>query len=168
MDEYIEVPRVTMPVIHGCLVASIQINIDDDVLHQFQRDLLRRIRVTGAKGAIIDVSGVEIMDSSDFMAIRRTISMAALMGVDALLVGLQPGIVASLVDMDLDFDDLKTALNLEEAFRMLGADTASPEEEKEVTESIAEDSDEAGRGSHPNSERDRRHWGHHPDAKIRE
>jgi rsbT antagonist protein RsbS len=74
---------------------------------------------------VLDVSGVEVMDSTDFEMLRMTMSMASVMGAEPIIVGLKPGIVSALVDMDVDTGDVRAALNLDDALRMLGASQAA-------------------------------------------
>lgn len=62
-----------------CLVASIQVDLDDDVLRRFREDLLQRVHRTNPKGVILDVSGLEIIDATDFAELQRTMAMVSLM-----------------------------------------------------------------------------------------
>jgi rsbT antagonist protein RsbS len=115
----------------SCLVASIQVDLNSDTLRRFQQDLLERIASTHAKGVILDVSGVEIMDADDFDALRRACAMARLMGARAIMVGLRPGIVAALVDLDVAVDGMEATLDLESAF-----DSMSPAHQPPADESV--------------------------------
>jgi len=108
-----------MQVISGCLTASIQLDLTTDLLRRFQQDLLQRIKTSGVSAVILDVSGVEIMDLEDFELLRRSMVMASIMGTRPILVGLRPGIVASLIAMDANIDGVEAATDLEDALQRL-------------------------------------------------
>ena len=114
------VARIPLQVSNQCLVASIQVDLTDAVLAQFRDDLLRELQAQQAQGIILDLSGIEVMDLSDFENIRLTISMAELMGVTAVVCGLRPGVVASLILLGAETDELKAARDLDMAFELLG------------------------------------------------
>jgi rsbT antagonist protein RsbS len=119
MNDMSELPRVTINLIRGCLVATIQLDLDRLVLERFRKDLLARLDASRSRQVILDCSGVEVLDAEDFIALRRTIAMAGLMGAHTMLTGLQPGVVSALVDLEVDLRGLDTAQNLDEAFRLL-------------------------------------------------
>ena len=113
------IPRIPIQVSRDCVVASIQIDLSEDVLRQFRADFLEMIRQSEASNVILDVSGVEVMDEEDFQAIRNTMHMANLLGVRSVLAGLRPGVVSSLIELGVDTEGFETALNLDEAFRLM-------------------------------------------------
>jgi rsbT antagonist protein RsbS len=119
MNETPELSRVTINLMRGCLVATIQLDLDRMVLERFRKDLLARLDASRSRQVILDCSGVEVLDAEDFIALRRTIAMAGLMGAHTMLTGLQPGVVSALVDLDVDLGGLDTAQNLDDAFRLL-------------------------------------------------
>jgi rsbT antagonist protein RsbS len=120
---------VRIPIQHtrGCLVASIQVDLDDAVLASFQRELLARIESTRSTGVILDVSGVEIMDAHDFESLRRSCEMARIMGARPIMVGLRPGIVAALVDLDVATEGVEATIDMDDALRRLEPEEAAPE-----------------------------------------
>ena len=101
------------------MVASIQVDLDDDVLARFRDELLHRLHETGSPGVILDVSGLETLDSNEFSALRRIITMCTIMGAETVLVGLRPGVVSALIEAGADVDGLRAASNLDAAFAML-------------------------------------------------
>ena len=115
IDDSSDVARITIQLYRGALIASIQVDLEERVLRQFQSDLLEAIRLNDANFAIVDLSGVEVMDGHDFKGLRRVINVASLLGAETVLCGIQPGVAASLVDLDLFLDDLSTCLNLDVA-----------------------------------------------------
>lgn len=119
MDNPTASASVPIQLIQGCLVASIQLDLTDDVLDAFRRDLLDRVASTRVSGVVLDVSGVDVMDSTDFESLRSTMRMVSVMGATAVIVGLKPGIVSALVALDVDTSDVVAALNLDDALRLL-------------------------------------------------
>ena len=119
MEERTAPSRVAMHVTRGCLVVPIQLELHDELVLQIQRDILERVSRAGIKGVIIDVSGVDIMDSIIAQKFSDTVRMLSLLGAAAVLIGLRPGVVASLIDLDFEFKGVRIAINLEDAFRIL-------------------------------------------------
>src|SRR5262245_62718445 len=114
-----DLARVPMQRVHGCLVASVQVELSPEVLHVFQQDLLRAVRDSRARGVILDLSGVSILDSSDFASVVRTLKMASLMSATPVIVGLRPGIAASLVELGVSPGDIDSCMSLEQAFELV-------------------------------------------------
>ncbi len=152
-----DTPRIAMQVSRGVVVASIQVDLDEPVLARFQQDLLGLVHETGARGVILDVSGLELLDSEEFAALRRIIAMVALLGAESVLVGLRPGIVAALVELGADVDGLHAAINLDAAFARFEAETETTAAEPEDTAPAepAEPGDAAPAESEPSAEPDR-------------
>jgi len=111
--------QIPMQVVSQCLVASIQLHGAAELPRSFQHDLLDRIKRAGVSGVILDVSGVQIMDVEDFEVLRRSMAMASILGARSILVGLQPGIVASLIALDCNVDGVEAAADLDDAFQRL-------------------------------------------------
>jgi rsbT antagonist protein RsbS len=134
LNEKGHVTRIPLQVSRQCVVASIQVDLSEEVLDQFRTDLLELIGSSGASGVILDISGVEVMDFQDFDALRRTIAMAKLMGARTVLSGLKAGVVSSLVELEADTEDIVAALDLDDAFRVM-------EELRSIDRDIEEDDD---------------------------
>jgi rsbT antagonist protein RsbS len=126
MDSDVDIPRIPMQVTHGCLVASVQVDLNDAVLQRFETELLHKIRETQVKGVIFDVSGLDLMDAHEFTALRKCMSMAHLMGTEPVIVGLNAGIASSLVDLDVDTTGLTATRTMERAFDVLTGQILSP------------------------------------------
>ena len=125
MDDRTTAARIPLQLIQGCLVASIQVDLTEQVLSLFRQELLERISAAHVHGVVLDVSGVEVMDAFDFEMLKTTMSMASVMGASPIIVGLKPGVVSALVDMDVDTSNVRAALNLDDALRVLGATSPS-------------------------------------------
>ena len=122
--------RIPLQMSNNCLVASIQIDLTTEVLEQFRKDLLSRLQAQHARGIIFDLSGIEVMDLSDFENIRSTISMAKVMGVSSVVCGMRPGVVASVVLLGAETDEIRAARDLDMAFELLAVPRAGEKERK--------------------------------------
>jgi len=111
-----EVSVTAMQMMRGSLVVSLQRELEHKRL---QRDLLDRIQRSGARRVVLDATAVETMDSVDFQALREMLDMVRLMGAVAVVVGLRPGVVSSLVSLDVDVSGLRGAPNLDRGLEML-------------------------------------------------
>ena len=140
MAHYADIPGIAMQVSRDVVVASIQVDLDDDVLARFRQDLLDRIHETGSRGVILDVSGLETLDSEELAALRRIIAMTGLMGAESVLVGLRPGVVSALIEAGADVDGLTSAIDLDAAFALLEPQP-EPEPENGTEPATAEDVD---------------------------
>ena len=119
-----DVPTVAIQVSRNAVVASIQVDLADDVLARFREDLLQRIHDTDASGVIFDLSGLEIMDSHEFAGLRKIITMSKIMGAECVLVGLKPGVVSALIQAGAEVDGLLAAPDLDSAYALLAAQAA--------------------------------------------
>jgi rsbT antagonist protein RsbS len=116
-----DTPRVAIRISHDIVVASIQIDLEEEVLVRFREDLLRCIHATGSRGVILDVSGLEILDSAEFSALREIMAMSKIMGAESVLVGLQPGVVSSLIEAGVEVEGMRSTINLDAAHAMLAS-----------------------------------------------
>ena len=107
----------TMQVIDGRLVATLNAKINGVLLEGFRKDLLDKVRDTGVRQVIVDVSAILLMDSSDVLYLKDTLDMVGVLGAYPILVGLNKGLVSSLIYLDVDLGSLRTELNLEGAIR---------------------------------------------------
>jgi len=140
MAHYADIPGVAMQVSRGVVVASIQVDLDDDVIDRFRQDLLDCIHDTGSRGVILDVSGLETLDSEELAALRKIMVMTSLMGAESVLVGLRPGVVSALIEVGAEIDGLRAAINLDAAFALLETEL-EPEPEDEIEPAISADLD---------------------------
>lgn len=102
------------------LLVSVHIELRDAVAEAFQQDLLGAIERSGTKGLVIDISGLDMVDSYVARIIAETGRMAKLMGTDTVLVGIRPEVAATLVRMGYSMDGVRTALNLDDGLALLG------------------------------------------------
>ena len=104
--------------IGATLLATIQIELHDTVVDSFQNDVLEEIEKTGANGLIIDIYGLETVDSYVARMLANTGKMAKLMGTETVIVGMRPAVAATLVRMGYLMEGINTALSLEEGLEL--------------------------------------------------
>lgn len=119
MDEGTRISDTGMDVVDGCLVVPIGGNMDYEAIGRLGRDICTRISATPAKGVIINVTAIKVMDSYVFSIFRNTARTIHILGVRTVFVGFQPGVVSSLVDLDMEFYDILTAVTTEDALDIL-------------------------------------------------
>ena len=117
MSDLSQPQRVTMNVVHGCLIATLQAALTTETVDQFRRDLLARLHAAGARRVVLDCSAVDVVDVEDFERIRKVIATVALMGARTVLAGLRPGVVSALVDLGADLDGIDAAMDVDDALR---------------------------------------------------
>jgi len=111
--------RIPIIKLHGKLIVSIQMALSDRLVMQLKDDITSRIERVKTTGLIIDVSGIDVMDSYISRALRDMGLIAKLMGVRTVISGLDPMIAMTLVEMGLDLKGVASALNLETAIELL-------------------------------------------------
>ena len=111
--------RIPILKIGDVLIASIQVALHDASAVQFKDDLLQRIYDTKARGLIVDLTAVDVVDSFIGRLISDIASMAGLMGTSVVITGLQPAVAITLVELGLELPQVLTALNLEKGLAML-------------------------------------------------
>ena len=101
------------------LVASIHTALDDSQLVRFQQDLVSQIGQHRAKGVIIDVAALDVLDSFGSRTLRNIAEMARLRGARTVIVGIQPDVALAMVALGMGTGDVATALDLEEGLAYL-------------------------------------------------
>jgi rsbT antagonist protein RsbS len=111
--------RIPILKLRQYLLVTIQCELDDQTAIQFQEDLLKKIHETGAKGIVIDLTSVEIIDSFIAKVIGDVVNMSGLMGAKVVLTGIQPAVAITLVDLGIHLNDVSTAIDLEKGLDKL-------------------------------------------------
>jgi rsbT antagonist protein RsbS len=105
------------------LIASIHAALDDTELMRFQEDLVEQIGARRAKGIIIDIAALDVLDSFGSSSLRDLAHMARLRGATTVIVGIQPDVAFAIVKLGMNLD-IHTALDLEEGLSYLEEATA--------------------------------------------
>jgi rsbT antagonist protein RsbS len=110
------------------LLVSIQVDMHDRLALTLQDDLTGRITETGARGVLIDISSLELVDSFIGRIIGTIASMARVLDAETVVVGMRPAVAITLVELGMALPGVKTALNVERGMRLLELATG-PESE---------------------------------------
>ncbi|BDT60110.1 MULTISPECIES: STAS domain-containing protein [Massilia] len=102
------------------LLVTIQVDMHDRLAMQLQDDLTERIVSDGAKGVLIDISALDLVDSFIGRMISNTAAMARVLDARTVVVGMQPAVAITLVELGLTLHGVKTALNVEKGMALLG------------------------------------------------
>ena len=101
------------------LVASVVAALSDKDLMQLRDDMAERIGRVRARGVVIDVTALDVLDSFGTRTIRGIAHTARLRGAHTVIVGIQPDVAFGMVQLGLSLDDVPTALDLEEGLELL-------------------------------------------------
>ncbi|MBI5536413.1 MAG: STAS domain-containing protein [Deltaproteobacteria bacterium] len=107
--------RIPIITLHDFLLVPIQTALSDRLVSQLKDDITAAIVRVAARGLIVDVSGIDVMDSYISRSLRDIGMVARLMGVRTVIAGINPMIAMTLVEMDISLGGVDTALNLESA-----------------------------------------------------
>ena len=102
------------------LIASIQSDLTDAQVLALRDDLSDRIGRTRARGIIVDVAALDVIDSFVARSLGSIAIMSRLRGAETVIVGIQPDVAIAMVQFDLNLAPLRTALDLDEALTILG------------------------------------------------
>lgn len=111
--------RIPIIKIRDYLIVSIQVDMHDRLALQLQTQILEEIYRTGSKGVLIDISTLEMVDSFIGRVLSGMASMAAIMDAAVVIVGMQPAVAITLVELGLEMPGVDTALNMELGMEML-------------------------------------------------
>ncbi|MDB5936536.1 MAG: anti-anti-sigma factor [Massilia sp.] len=112
--------RIPILRIGDLLLVTIQVDMHDRLAMTLQDDLTDRIVRDEAKGVLIDISALDLVDSFIGRMISNTASMARVLDAQTVLVGMQPAVAITLVELGLTLPGVKTALNVERGMALLG------------------------------------------------
>jgi rsbT antagonist protein RsbS len=119
------------------LLVTIQVDMHDRLAMTLQDDLTSRISATGARGVLLDISSLEIVDSFIGRMISNIAAMARVLDAETIVVGMQPAVAITLVELGLSLPGVRTALNVERGMALLTALTSRPEDREEVVDAAA-------------------------------
>ena len=102
------------------LLVSIQVDLHDRMAMQLQEDLTEQIVKMGAKGVLIDISALELVDSFIGRMLNNLTAMSHILDADTVVVGMRPAVAITLVELGLELGGVRTALNVERGMELLG------------------------------------------------
>ena len=112
---------MTVVILHqgDYLIASVQSDLTDTEVLALRDDLTERVGRHRARGIIVDVRAMDVIDSFVARSLRSIAATAKLRGADTVVVGIQPDVAIAMVQFDLNLEPLQTALDLDEALELL-------------------------------------------------
>src|SRR3954470_18576414 len=112
------------------LLVTIQVDMHDRLALQLQDDLTDRIVKDRAQGVLIDISTLEIVDSFIGRMISNIAGMARVLDAQTVVVGMQPAVAITLVELGLSLEGVRTALNVDKGMALLHKSLEDPEDEQ--------------------------------------
>ena len=106
------------------LLVCIQVDLHDQMALQLQDDLTTAVQRFSARGVLIDISGVEVVDSFIGRMISDISGMGRILGARTVLVGMRPAVAITLVELGLSLPGVETALSVEKGMALLRAATS--------------------------------------------
>src|SRR5271156_710696 len=116
MDE-----RIPILKLGKALLVTIQVDMHDRLALALEEDLTQKIVATGARGVLIDISALEIVDSFIGRMLDNIAAVSRILDAETVLVGMQPAVAITLVELGLSLSGVKTALNVERGMALIGS-----------------------------------------------
>ena len=113
--------RIPILKLGECLLVSIQVDMHDRLAMQLQDDLTSRIAATSARGVLIDISGLEMVDSFIGRMLGNIAAMSRVLDAETVVVGMRPAVAITLVELGMSLPGVRTALNVERGMDLLSA-----------------------------------------------
>jgi rsbT antagonist protein RsbS len=105
--------------IGDCLLVSIQVDMHDRLAMALQDDLTNKIVTTRARGVMIDISALEVVDSFIGRMLNNIAAMSRVLDAVTVVVGMQPAVAITLVELGLTLTGVKTALNVDKGLALI-------------------------------------------------
>jgi len=119
-----QVPIIKM---RNSLIVSIQVDLSDEMALRLQDDLTRRIVATGARGVLIDISVLDLVDSFIGRMLSNIAAMARVLDAVTVVVGMRPQVAITLVELGLNLEGIHTALDAERGLARIEQLLSEPE-----------------------------------------
>jgi rsbT antagonist protein RsbS len=102
------------------LIVTLRGDLDDTTVIKIEEDVARQVELSAVRGTLIDVSGLTMVDSFIARVLARVAAMIRLLGSQVAVVGIQPAVAITLVELGVPMGHLDTALNAEQGMALLG------------------------------------------------
>ncbi|AKI99569.1 rsbT antagonist protein RsbS [Archangium gephyra] len=121
------------------LLVTIQVDMHDQLAVTLQDDLTAKIVDTGARGVLIDISSLEVVDSFIGRILGNIATMSRVLDAQTVVVGMQPAVAITLVELGMSLPGIRTALNVEKGMALLQSSMDADEAVLEVADASLED-----------------------------
>ncbi len=111
--------RVPILRIGDCLLVTVQVDMHDELAMSLQDDLTNKIVATKARGVLIDISALEMVDSFIGRMLGNIAAMSRILDAQTVVVGMQPAVAITLVELGLSLPGIRTALNVDAGLALL-------------------------------------------------
>jgi rsbT antagonist protein RsbS len=111
--------RIPILKMGNCLLVTIQVDMHDQLAMTLQNDLTEKIAQTRARGVLIDISALEMVDSFIGRMLGYIASMSRILDARTVVMGMRPAVAITLVELGLDLDGVHTALNVERGMELI-------------------------------------------------
>jgi rsbT antagonist protein RsbS len=112
------------------LLVTIQVDLEDETALALQEDLSAMVEKTGAHGVLIDISALTVVDSFIGRMLASISSIARVLDAQTVVVGMQPAVAITLVELGLSLHGVRTALNVERGMAILREESEAPDYEE--------------------------------------
>ena len=111
--------RIPILKLGAALIVTIQVDMHDRLALALEEDLTAKIAATGARGVLIEISALEIVDSFIGRMLDNIAAVSRILDADTVVVGMRPAVAITLVELGLTLSGIKTALNVERGMQMI-------------------------------------------------
>jgi rsbT antagonist protein RsbS len=108
------------------LLVTVQVDMHDQLAMTLQNDLTERIAATRAKGVLIDISSLEVVDSFIGRVLGNIAAMSRVLDASTVVVGMRPAVAITLVELGLSLPGIRTALDVEKGMELIQATLTRP------------------------------------------
>jgi rsbT antagonist protein RsbS len=120
--------RIPILKLGKALLVTIQVDMHDRLATTLEEDLTAKIVETGARGVLIDISALEIVDSFIGRMLDNIAGVSRILDAETVLVGMQPAVAITLVELGLTLSGVKTALNVERGMALISVRVRADDE----------------------------------------
>jgi rsbT antagonist protein RsbS len=111
--------RIPVLKMGACLLVTIQVDMHDRLATALQDDLTERISATRARGVLIDISALDVVDSFIGRMLGNIAAMSQVLDAHTVVVGMRPAVAITLVELGLDLPGVRTALDVEKGMALI-------------------------------------------------
>ena len=120
--------RIPILKLGGVLIVTIQVDMHDRLALALEEDLTAMIVRTGARGVLIEISALEIVDSFIGRMLGSIAAVSRVLDADTVVAGMRPAVAITLVELGLELTGIRTALNVERGMKMVQARLSEEED----------------------------------------